>query len=72
MYSLQCRWNLSLEVENLAKETEDTEVKSQHPNSQSSDREDVDEKDVSEKKNEKRVPIEDLSELETFWRSYIA
>ncbi|MHA2141501.1 MAG: hypothetical protein ACXADC_05125 [Candidatus Thorarchaeota archaeon] len=56
----------------MAKETEDTEVKSQHPNSQSSDREDVDEKDVSEKKNEKRVPIEDLSELETFWRSYIA
>ncbi|MHA2065061.1 MAG: hypothetical protein ACXABY_11860 [Candidatus Thorarchaeota archaeon] len=56
----------------MAKETDNTAVKSQHPNGQSSDREDTDEKDVSQKKKETLVPIEDVSELETFWRSYIA
>ena len=72
MYSLQCRQNLSLEVENLAKKSDKTAVESQRPNDQSSDREDIDEKDVAREKKETQVPIEDVSELETFWRSYIA
>ncbi len=59
-------------MENLAKKSDKTAVESQRPNDQSSDREDIDEKDVAREKKETQVPIEDVSELETFWRSYIA
>jgi hypothetical protein len=73
MHGLQYKQPLSLEVENVAKETDKTVVKKHsHPNNQSSDREDVEEKDVSQKKKETRKIGVDESELETFWRYYIA
>jgi hypothetical protein len=60
-------------VEIVAKETDKTVVKKRsHPNGSSSDREDVEEKDASQKKKEKRETGVDESELETFWRYYIA
>ena len=64
--------SLSLEVEIVAKETKKPVVKNQHPNSQSSDGEDVDKKDAAKKKNETQEHVVDVSELETFWRCYIA
>ncbi len=73
MHGLQYKQSLSLEVENVVKETDKTVVKRQsHPNSQSSEREDVEEKDASQKKHETRDISADESELETFWRYYIA
>jgi hypothetical protein len=73
MHGLQYKQSFSLEVENVVKETDKTVVKRQsHPNNQSSDREDVEEKDVSQKKKETRQIGVDESELETFWRYYIA
>ncbi|MGD9381664.1 MAG: hypothetical protein PVI03_04395 [Candidatus Thorarchaeota archaeon] len=57
----------------MVKETNKAVVKRQsHPNSQSSEREDVKEKDASQKKKETRDISADESELETFWRYYIA
>ncbi|MHA1936727.1 MAG: hypothetical protein ACW97O_00820 [Candidatus Thorarchaeota archaeon] len=57
----------------MTKETDKTVVKKQsHPNGSSSDREDVKEKDASQKKKENRETGVDESELETFWRYYIA
>jgi hypothetical protein len=64
--------SLSLEVENMAKETDKTVVKNQHLTCQSSDGEDVDKKDASENKNETQGHGIDISELDTFWRYYIA
>jgi hypothetical protein len=73
MHGLQYKQSLSLEVENVVKETNKAVVKRQsHPNSQSSEREDVKEKDASQKKKETRDISADESELETFWRYYIA
>ena len=57
----------------MAKESDKTLVKNQsHPNSQPSDGEDLDKKDAPHKKKEAPKPSEDVSELETFWRYYIA
>ncbi|MFW9966999.1 MAG: hypothetical protein ACFFEA_07580 [Candidatus Thorarchaeota archaeon] len=57
----------------MAKETDKTAVKNQsHPEGQSFEGDDVDDKDASRKKKETREIIVDVSELETFWRSYIA
>lgn len=42
-----------------------------HPNCQSSDGEDIDKKDATQKKKEESKPGVDISDLETFWRSYI-
>lgn len=57
----------------MVKETDKTVVKKQsHSNSPSSDREDVEEKNATQKKKETRETGEDESELETFWRYYIA
>ncbi|MFW9913039.1 MAG: hypothetical protein ACFFEU_11240 [Candidatus Thorarchaeota archaeon] len=56
----------------MAKETDKTVVKNQHLTCQSSDGEDVDKKDASENKNETQRHGIDVSELDTFWRYYIA
>ncbi|MFW9801819.1 MAG: hypothetical protein ACFFFC_04170 [Candidatus Thorarchaeota archaeon] len=56
----------------MAKETDKTAIKNQHPNCLSSDGEDVDKKDASKEKNETQEHGVDISELETFWRYYIA
>ena len=57
----------------MVKEPDNTVVKQQsHPNSQSSNGEDVDEKDAIPKKEDKHEHSADESELETFWRYYIA
>jgi hypothetical protein len=64
--------SLSLEVEIVAKEIDKTLSKSQHPNRQSSDGEDVDKKDASQLKKETQEHGVDVSELETFWRYYVA
>ncbi|MFW9890495.1 MAG: hypothetical protein ACFFER_20155 [Candidatus Thorarchaeota archaeon] len=56
----------------MAKETDKTVVKNQHPTCQSSDGEDVYKKDASKKKDETQKHGIEVSELETFWRCYIA
>ena len=57
----------------MAKETDKTVVQNHsHPNCHSSDGEDVDKKDASRKKKEEPKHGVDSSELETFWRYYIA
>ncbi|MHA2081857.1 MAG: hypothetical protein ACXABV_06045 [Candidatus Thorarchaeota archaeon] len=57
----------------MTKETDKTVVKKQsHPNNQSSDGEDVGKTDASQQKKETRDLGVDESELETFWRYYIA
>ena len=64
--------SLSLEVEIVAKETDKTAIKNQHPNCLSSDGEEVDKKDASKEKSDTQEHGVDISELETFWRYYIA
>ena len=73
MHGLQYKQSLSLEVEIVTKETDKTVVKKQlHPNSHSSDGEDVDKKDAPQQKKETVDLGLDESELETFWRYYVA
>ncbi|MFX0054763.1 MAG: hypothetical protein ACFFAX_04465 [Promethearchaeota archaeon] len=56
----------------MVKETDKPGIKNQHPNCLSSDGEDVDKKDASKEKYEPQKHGVDVSELETFWRYYIA
>jgi len=72
MKGLQGRHCLSQEVENMAKEPDKTLGNYvSHPNCQSSDGEDIDKTDATQKKKEVSKLGVDISDLETFWRSYI-
>jgi hypothetical protein len=72
MNGLRYKQAISLEVEIVVKEPDNTVVKQHsHPNSQSSDGEDADDEDAIPNKKDKPDSV-DASELEMFWRYYIA
>ncbi|MFW9846890.1 MAG: hypothetical protein ACFFD6_09090 [Candidatus Thorarchaeota archaeon] len=57
----------------MTKETENPAIKNQpHPNDLPPDGEASDTKDAPNKENEKKQTGVEISELETFWRYYIA